>query len=277
MEVWLVCKIIPHIVDPHLLAESAAGCSLIDRIVICVIQIAHIADRSNSLRCEESSQLQKVFCLLFLRFDGDQRGDQIACIFLQHTGRFPIFIPFDLAAWRIRGVAVDPGKFQRHAVDTANMCACPHDGYRRIAAAAVQIIAGGRALLKQSLLIVPPTLDPLSGSLVFSSFPDCVYEIFYGTDRRRHCRNLFLKISQHNRMHVSIYKSRDDTAVLKINHFDRPGKSVCIVCQSSRIAGRDILFPADPLDTSGGNGHAVGFRSQRIRCKYFTIFKYNCF
>ena len=108
--------------------------------------------------------------MLFHRFLRHQGNDEIARIFLKHSGGFAIFVPLDLSAWRIRSIPVYAGHFKRHTVDTADMCAGTHNGYRRVTASPVQIIAGGGAFFKKSLLVVSPALDPLSGSLMFLFF-----------------------------------------------------------------------------------------------------------
>ena len=200
----------PHIVHTHLLAKAPPGRLLVDGdAVVGAVQIAHVADSGNSLGGEKFPQLQEIINLLSRLFCGQKRRQQIAGGLLEDAGGLPVFIPLDFAADGIRGVPADARERKRHAVDAADMGAGAHQADRRVAAGLIQVIAVWGTLFCQGLLIVSPALNPPAGALGLSPGADGLLQIPDGADFRRHDRDFFAEIRQHQRMHVGIHKARD--------------------------------------------------------------------
>ena len=160
--------------------------AVIDREVIAAVQIAHIADRRDPLRGQEFAQLQKIFRLLFDRIYWKQGSQQIPGVFLQDAVGSP-FSSRSISPPGGSGVFRSIPRASAHAVDAADVGAGPHHGNRGVAASPVQIVAGGRALFQQPLLVIAPSFDPFSGFLLFSALSDRFDKVFYRIDLGRHC------------------------------------------------------------------------------------------
>ena len=253
----IICEEIPHIINADSLVEAPFRGRLIDRNIIAFIKVTHIADRSNTLRGEDLTQFHQVVHMLFNRLLRHQRHDQIAGVFLEHSRGFTVFITLDLPARRIWCIPVNASQFESHTVYAADMCACAHNGYGRITAAPVQIIAGGRAFLEKSLFIIAPSLDPFSGFLLFSALTDRFDKIFYRIDLGRHCCDLPAEIRQHDRMHMSVHKSGDHASAFQVSHRRTAVLCVRLPCNDFCIFLWHVGSCSDPDNAPRFDDHAV--------------------
>ena len=217
LELRILGKILPHVVDADLLAET-----LLDGRHVCIIavrgvQIAHVAGGGDALGGQELAQIHHQVHLLLLGGLGDQGGDQVAGGLPEDAGGLAVLIPVNLAALGVGGVLGDARHLQGLAVHTADVAAGADDGHGGVAAPLIQIVAGGGALFCQLALVIAPALDPLAGALLLPHVPDGLLELLDGVDLGRQAGNLFAEVRQHHRMLVGVHKPGEHPTALEIH------------------------------------------------------------